>query len=348
MIIRYSMKRILAIFEQRRLRRSVGFKIFCVLAVVIIAFYLFFFYTPFIPIMEVWEQVALPSFIPFFFVSMLTMLQTIALIFLGDLSPTKRVDSFDVIRMKPYTNLDYIVGKAWGTVSLFLRADIVICTLIMLVHVLLTDSPFNPLYYIYALLFITLPSLVFITGLSFLLQTMIRQRAISSLLVLAVVAVLYQFGMKAFGCTDLFINFIPTAFSEMVGLRVWKQLLLHRFFFFLVGCAFLMFAAVCMRRLCEVKKRPLSYSATGAVFLVAGCLALFFYWDAFQQRLKARQTYRESYILASQYLHPRMTSQQLAVELKQGKMHAVSEVTLVNQHDTSLSRVTLYLNPGWQ
>ena len=135
-------------YETKLLRRRWLFRIFAVLSLLIIVFFqislqsnIFGWYR--------WGMVAMPSSIPFVNIYLFNIAQSIIAIFLAGnfLKRDKKLDTAEVIYVRPMSNADYIVGKTWGIIKAFVSLNIIALIIAGFIHVFASDSPFAFLPY---------------------------------------------------------------------------------------------------------------------------------------------------------------------------------------------------------
>ena len=103
-------------YETKLLRRSWLFRIFAILSLLVIVF--FHMGTQSNLGWFEWVMVAMPSSIPFVNIYLFNIAQSVIAIFLAGsfLKRDKKLDTAEVIYVRPMSNADYIVGKTWGII----------------------------------------------------------------------------------------------------------------------------------------------------------------------------------------------------------------------------------------
>jgi hypothetical protein len=72
------------------------------------------------------------------------------------------------------SNLEYVTGKTWGILKLFLGLDIIILLIALIINVISKSMTVDLLSYVTYLIIICVPTLLFSLGLSFLLMLILR------------------------------------------------------------------------------------------------------------------------------------------------------------------------------
>ena len=114
---------VIARYEVKLLKRSWLFRIFAVLALFILTIAQLSNFTPlFWKYTETWNYVGATSLIPFFTVYLYNIAQSVIVIFLAGnfLKRDKKLDTAEVIYVRPMSNADYIIGKVWGITRVFI------------------------------------------------------------------------------------------------------------------------------------------------------------------------------------------------------------------------------------
>src|SRR6056297_4225409 len=165
----------IAKYERKTLLRSWFFRIFSVLSLLVL------FGLNFGMIIQGggeagWAIRSIPAAIPYFNLLILNVAQAIIAVFLASdfLKRDKKLDTTEVIYMRSMTNGEYVIGKTWGNLQVFLVLNMAVILMACIFNLLSEDTPVNWASYGIYLLLISVPTLVFIMGLSFLLMSVIR------------------------------------------------------------------------------------------------------------------------------------------------------------------------------
>ena len=116
-----------------------------------------------------WMYRALPASVPYANLIILNLGQAIVAIFLASefLKQDKKNDTVEVIYARSMTNSEYILGKSFGVLLVFFVLNIIILALGVGFSFVSNDGGLSILTYFYYPFLISLPTLVFILGLSF-------------------------------------------------------------------------------------------------------------------------------------------------------------------------------------
>ena len=96
----------------------------------------------------------------------------------------KKLDTNEVLYTRSMSNLEYVIGKTWGILRLFLGLNIIILSIGLLMNIISKSMVVDFGSYISYLLIISVPTIVFSLGLAFVLMSLIRNQAVTFLLLL--------------------------------------------------------------------------------------------------------------------------------------------------------------------
>ena len=181
------------------------------------------------------------AFIPFYVYS---YIQTIVIAFIvGDFrAADERAQIGEVIASRPISTAELVIGKYLGVVSALLALSLSVLLLTVAIQVAkisFLGSPFTIKPYIAYLLLMTLPSLVYMSALTFFLGSVLRQQTAVALVSVAyALAVLFFLGESYGGIYDFGAFFAPLFYSDMMGLGDISRVIHQRFFYLALGLAF--------------------------------------------------------------------------------------------------------------
>src|SRR5664279_310696 len=153
--------RTVARYEAKTLRRSWFFRLFSIGALFIFTILNIGFFSPIGD--ENWEMISISSSVPLINLYLLNIGQAIVVIFLASdfLKRDKKLDTNEVLYTRSMSNLEYITGKTWGILRLFLGLNLVILSIGMLMNIISKSMTVDFMSYISYLLIISVPTLVF-------------------------------------------------------------------------------------------------------------------------------------------------------------------------------------------
>lgn len=249
----YTLKTI-ARFEMRTLLRSWFFRIFAGLTLFGLGS---FNITVFLSDSGVpWIFRALPASVPYANLIILNLGQAIVAIFMASefLKQDRKNDSVEVIYARSMTNAEYILGKALGILSVFFLLNVVVLLMGMGFSFMSNDSSHTIMeFFLYPLL-ISLPTLVFILGLSFFLMILLRNQAITFILLLGYIALtIFYLNDKYYHLLDYIAYKVPMMNSSIAGFGNLPEVLLHRGVYFFLGIGFILLTVFRLQRLPQSK-----------------------------------------------------------------------------------------------
>ena len=246
--------RTVAINEAKTLRRSWFFRLFSIGAVLILSIFNLGFFSPIGD--EPWVLVSIPSSVPLVNLYLLNIAQSIVVIFLASdfLKRDKKVDTNEVLYTRSLSNLEYVLGKTWGIIRLFLALNILVLCMGLIVNIISKDMSVDILSYLWYILLISVPTLIFSLGLAFMMMLLIRNQAITFLILLGLAALNMFWGWYRFGSFFDYMAFgFPLFKSEMIGFDNLSLILSQRLFYLFLGLTLVFATVLLFRRLPQSK-----------------------------------------------------------------------------------------------
>lgn len=342
----------IARYEVKLLRRSWLFRIFAILALLGITGLLFADYTVVLNnYKSIWPQVALSSLIPFTTIYFYNVAQSIIVIFLAGsfLKRDKKLDTAEVIYVRPMSNADYIIGKTWGILKVFLILNLIMLVIAGFINLLITQSPFSVFPYLFYLLTLSVPSLLFVLGLSFTLMCLLKNQAVTFIVMLGIIGtVFFYLTENCYGIFDFFGVSIPAIFSDVTGHADLRFFLLQRIAYLSAGIGLITFTIALVKRLPHRPWKIIIVRITGSAFLLVACASGFLYVHHYQHQLKVREQYIKTFNAFAERSHAVITKHELTIAPNGRQLKGQSLITLENPSDKPLSEILCYLNPGLQ
>ena len=224
-------------FEVKTLLRSWFFRIFAGLAIAILTFLNITFFAEAFNAMP-WEMRGLPASVPYLNMMLLNTIQAIIAVFLASdfLKRDTKLNTTEVIYMRSMTNGDYVLGKLLGILEVFIGLNLFVLVIAAVINGVFADVSLNLLTYIYYLLIAGVPTLVFIIGLSFIGMILLRNQALTFIILLGYIAVtLFFLTNKLNSIFDYMGFWLPLAYSDFVGFANLDGILLQRGIYLLLG-----------------------------------------------------------------------------------------------------------------
>jgi hypothetical protein len=242
--------RTVAKYEAKTLRRSWFFRLFSFGALFIFTILNLGFFSPIGD--ENWELVSIPSSVPLINLYILNIGQAIVVIFLAAdfLKRDKKLDTNEVLYTRSMSNLEYITGKTWGILRLFLGLNIVILSLGLLMNIISKTMTIDFMSYISYLLIISVPTIIFSLGLAFLLMSLIRNQALTFLILLGIAALdIFYLWFRMGSIFDYMAFGLPVFKSGVVGFNNLSFVVNQRLLYLFLGLAMVLATVLLFRRL---------------------------------------------------------------------------------------------------
>lgn len=336
----------IARYEIKILLRSWFFRIFSGLAFI----FLFFYNLGVIGLNNSpWFFRAIPASIPYVSILLLNVLQAVIAVFLASdfLKRDKKLDTTEVIYMRSMSNLDYVFGKTLGVLFVFLVLNAIISLMVLVFNLINTDIPVRLITYLYYPVFISLPTLVFIFGLAFLLMVLIRNQAITFILLLGYIALtLFYLGEKLDHLFDYMAFSVPFMYSDITRFGNISDILVHRGIYFMLGIAFVFTTILLLKRLSQ---SPLSRKVSLIVSVVSFAFAAFLGSKYISNINSGNQLRQEMIELDNQYVEePRVWVTHCNIELSHegNSIKSKTELALQNNTNQVVENYIFSLNPG--
>jgi len=255
-------------------------------------------------------------------------------------------DTAQTVFARSFANADYLIGKVTGVLVVFVGLQLVVLIGVAVNHRFFAPTVFAWQPYLLFTAFITLPTLIFVVGLSSLLVTLLRSQALVFVLMTGLAMLFLMLGFRFFHYFDIFAFHLPLIYSDFVGLGNLEQLLLVRGTHLLIGLGCMALTALLSRRLRQSKL------ANAVVVLVAlGCAGGATWTSAtYIQGKRGDRVYREELRAASRAASsvpaPSVSAYELEVEHAGRKMDITADMTVANPGDGRLDSLLFTLNPG--
>lgn len=334
-------------YEAKTLSRSWFFRLFMIGSLVILTFLNLGLYSPIGD--ESWDMVSIPSSLPLINLYLLNIGQAIVVIFLAAdfLKRDKKLDTNEVLYTRSMSNFEYVVGKTLGILRLFLTLDLVILAIGMVFNIISKSMEIDLLSYLQYLLIISVPTIVFSLGLAFMLMSLIRNQAITFLLLLGYAALnMFYLYFRAGSIFDYMAFGLPVFKSGMIGFDNLNLIINQRLMYFLLGLVLVLGTILMFKRLPQSKlHRALSVIFLfiflgGAVFCFSNTYMI--YKDKKDTKNLVIETNRQY----EKKLFASMTDASIFFAHKGKTFNATAAVTIVNDNNEGIDQYLFSLNPA--
>lgn len=261
-------------FESKTLLRSWFFRIFAAIIILFITFFNLFGLTSVAD--GSWPGRLLPSGGIYFNMWILNIAQAIIAVFLSAdfLGRDKKLDTTEAFYVRSMTNTEYVLGKTIGILKVFVILNLFVLFSATLFTLIGNEVSLPWVSILIYPLLISLPTLVFILGLSFFVMTLVRNQAITFVLLLGYIALsMFYLQTKWFGLTDFLGFYTSFMRSDFSGFANIIELVSLRGSYLLLGLFFILATVWRLPRLEQQKMQKLKLSI-GLSLLLVGSLFL--------------------------------------------------------------------------
>jgi hypothetical protein len=338
--------RTVAKYEAKTLRRSWFFRLFSLGALFILTIFNLAFFSPIGD--QPWSMISMPASVPLFNLYLLNIGQAVLVIFLASdfLKRDKKVDTNEVLYTRSMSNFEYIMGKTWGILRLFLGLDIVILCIGLLMNIIAKGMSIDIMSYIYYLLIICVPTILFSLGFSFMLMSVIRNQAITFLILLGFAALDMFWLYYRFGSIFDYMAFgLPMFKSGIIGFDNLSNLLTQRLLYFFLGLSLVLSTVLLFKRLPQSKVLTTIATVFMIAFLMGAVVCAYSTYSNYKGNIKEKKQVID---LNRQFEAGNFVSlKDASIELKHDKktIEASAELKFINNNKEALSRYLFSLNP---
>ena len=334
-------------YEAKTLRRSWFFRLFSLGALFIFTILNIGFFSPLGN--ESWALISIPSSLPLFNLYLLNIGQAIVVIFLAAdfLKRDKKLDTNEVLYTRSMSNFEYVIGKTWGILRLFLGLDIVILSIGLLMNIISKSMSVDFMSYISYMLIISVPTIVFSLGLAFVLMSMIRNQAITFLILLGIAALdMFWLWFRMGSLFDYMAFGLPVLKSTVVGFDNLNLIINQRLLYFFLGMAFVLATVLLFKRLPQSRfHRILSVTFLFIFLAGAGICALNTY-SVYRNSLSFKNLVIETNRMYENKNFASVTDAAINFTHKGKSIKATANLKIINNNEVPLDRYLFSLNPS--
>ncbi|MDP4222684.1 MAG: hypothetical protein Q8868_05155 [Bacteroidota bacterium] len=338
--------RTVAKYEARILGRSWFFRLFSIGAIVILTFMNIGIFSPIGD--EDWELCSIPSSLPLLNLYLLNIGQAIVVIFLASdfLKRDKKVDTNEVLYTRSMSNFEYVMGKTVGILRLFLGLDILILLIGLLINVTSKTMTVDLAAYVSYLLILCVPTIVFSLGLSFMLMSVIRNQAITFLLLLGIAALNMFWLYYRFGSIFDYMAFgLPVFKSGVIGFDNLEQILNQRLIYFFLGMSLVLATVLLFRRLPQSKPFTVFSVVSMIIFLGGAVVTGINTYSGYKKVIKEKRLVIDSNRKFEGKSFVTMTDVSIDLIHNYRSIDASADLRFVNNNKDTLVRYLFSLNP---
>ena len=277
-------------YESRLLRRGWFFKIFTILSILP----LWITNTAFLSSGRPWILDAIPSNIPYFNMLLINVGQAIIAIFLASefIKRDTKLDTSEVFFVKPMSNTEYVLGKTWGSLKMFIFLNLMALLISLFYNYRAENVWIDWQAYVFYFFVISIPTLVFIIGLSYFLMILLKNQAVVFALLLAYIALtLFYIGDSVYYLFDYIGFSLPLMKSDIVGHVNLYSILLHRAIYLTLGMGMIAMTIYKLPRLANNKRTSKYVLLTSIVIFIGSAVLIYSHIAGFYKDNSAREKY---------------------------------------------------------
>lgn len=333
-------------YESKLLMRSWFYRIFLIMAILFLCIF------NFVALVSeqgggFWLMKALPANIPYINLLFINTGQAIIAMFLSSefLKSDKKLDTSEVFYVHPLSNAEYVIGKIWGNTRVFIRLDLVIIVLVIAFNIM-SGVTIDWMAYLLYFLLICIPTLIYIFGLSIGLMLVLKNQAITFVILLGYIALtLFYIGDKFYYLFDYMVYNLPLVKSSIVGFSNLATVINHRLIYLFLGLGFICLSIFLFRRLPNTKMGRYRWLVASFIFVFAGIWASYNHVSTFLKASNMRQTYTE---VNNMYVNSaKMVIDKYDINIKQHPRKISAEVEMHAEALKGAEIFTFSLNPGF-
>lgn len=339
--------RTVARYEAKILRRSWFFRLFSLAALFILSILNLGFFSPIGD--ENWNIVAFPSSVPLINLYILNIGQAIVVIFLAAdfLKRDKKVDTNEVLYTRSMSNFEYIMGKSFGILRLFIGLDIIILMIGLLMNIISKSMTIDAGSYFAYLLILCIPTIVFSLGLAFMLMSVIRNQAITFLILLGLAALDMFWLYDRYGSILDYMAFgLPVVKSTIVGFDDLNLIINQRLIYLFLGLSLVLATVLLFRRLPQSRSHTLFSAIFMVIFLAGAIVCGYNTYSAYRKNIIEKRLVIESNRQYENNSFVSLTNAEIVVTHTKSNITASADLKFVNRNDVPVSSYIFSLNPS--
>lgn len=338
--------RTVAKYEAKTLRRSWFFRLFSLGSLFIFTIINIGFFSPIGE--ENWSLVSIPSSVPLMNLYILNIGQALVVIFLAAdfLKRDKKLDTNEVLYTRSMSNFEYVIGKTWGILRLFLGLNVMILSIGMLMNIISKTMTIDFMSYISYLLIISVPTIIFSLGLAFVMMSLIRNQALTFLLLLGIAALDIFYGWFRLGSLFDYMAFgMPVFKSSILGFDNLGSIINQRLLYFFLGMTLVLVTVLLFKRLPQSKPHAVLTIVFLFVFFTGAGICGFNTWSHYNNAVNFKKSIIETNRKFEEKAFASVTDALITFNHKGKSFEATADIKIINDNREKLDRYFFSLNP---
>jgi hypothetical protein len=339
--------RTVALYEAKTLRRSWFFRLFSIGALFIFTILNIGMFSPIGD--ESWSMISIPSSVPLVNLYLLNIGQAIVVIFLAAdfLKRDKKLDTNEVLYTRSMSNFEYIIGKTWGILRLFLGLDLLILLIGLAANITSKAMTIDFAAYLSYLVIICVPTIIFSLGLAFVIMSVIRNQAVTFMLLLGYAAlVMFYLYFRMGSLFDYLAIGLPVFKSGIIGFDNLGFILNQRFLYMFLGLAMVLTTVLLFRRLPQSRVHRIFTFVFLFIFLAASAVCGFNTYMSYRNSNNDKQTVININRQFENKDFADMTDAALVFIHKGKTFEGTADIKILNDNDKSIDHYYFSLNPS--
>ena len=247
------------------------------------------------------------------------------------------------------SNGEYVAGKTIGNIVVFIILNLIILSEALIFNLIADNVAVNWMAYLEYFLIISIPTLIFILGLSFFVMSILKNQAITFILLLGYVAVtIFYLNTKYYYLFDYMAYSMPLLNSDFIGFGNIDAILIHRGMYASFGIAFIFLTVSLLKRL---PQSPYSNKVTLIPAIVFFCIGLGLgrmRIASFEQNQELRANMRELNDANQNMARLKVDSYQLDINHLGHEIEVTAKLRVTNPHQETTDHFVFSLNPGFK
>jgi hypothetical protein len=334
-------------YEAKTLRRSWFFRLFSVGSLFIFTLMNIGMFSPVGN--EGWEVVSIPSSLPLINLYLLNIAQAIVVIFLAAdfLKRDKKLDTNEVLYTRSISNFEYIIGKSWGILRLFLSLNLMVLAICLVINIISKSMSVNISAYFYYLLIISLPTIVFSLGLSFTLMSLLKNQAITFLILLGYAALdIFYLYFRAGSIFDYMAFGLPVFKSGMIGFDNLSVIINQRLIYLFAGLSLIMATILLFKRLPQSKVHRIITIVLLFVFMAGSIICSLNTYSSFRKGVTGKRIVIKTNKEFENKKFTSVTDTFIDFVHNGNSFGAIADLKISNDNNDTISKYYFSLNPS--